>query len=239
TDPVGAVTTPDVTATGSVFSSVVPTAQPGQYQLRWMNEAANPATFTDVLNVWPEVPRFLLSMDEARLAVGSLPPLAGRDQLLRLFNASGTIVLEDVVGTILPLPKTQTTNGGRPAIVLWHKITPDTTVTVTVDGTAWQDDAFVIDAAAAIVYAKSGWFPKGIQNVVIEYSSGAPVIPANLQQAATELIRHQYQVGYQAVHAEWSTDPSGDDQLAETPSGFLIPRRVMQLCRPTPKLPGF
>jgi hypothetical protein len=244
TNPAGATSTPTVTEASGTYSAPVPLTTPGQYQLRWTKAAAPAAAYTDVLNVWPSAPRYLLSLDDCRRAVKVTAADTTRDELLRLFNASGTLVIEDVAGKILPAAKVQDTDGGRPSINLWHRITEDTDLTVTVDGVALvEETGFIVDREAAIVHAGSRQFPSrfpaGRLNVRIEYSAGRATIPANIEQAAVELIRHQYQVGHQAVHAEWSADPSGDDTLDTTPSGYLIPRRVLQLCRPTPKLPSF
>jgi hypothetical protein len=243
TSPVGEVTTPAITADASTYTATIPTLQPGQYQLRW-TVADQSYALTDVLNVWPANPRYLLSMDDARRAATGRTTASADDDFIRLFNASTTVVIEDVAGTVLVKPVTQTTDGGRRAIVLWHKITPSTEISVVAnDTTLVEGRDFVVDRAAAIIYAGSktsrSAFPSGQLNIDITYSTGEAVIPPNIEQAAIEFMKHQWQIGHQAVHAEWSNDPSEDDSLVNTPSGFLIPRRVMQLCRPAHPLPGF
>lgn len=243
-DPSGSDSTPSVTEESGVYSATLTTTQPGQYQLRWTSGNATVPAFTDVLNVWPEAPRYLLSLDDARRAAtgGSSPTSDDRD--IQLYNASGTVVIEDVVGQVLATTFKQETDGGRPAINLWRRVVTDGTVTVKVNGVELvEEQDFIVDRAAMIVYAGSrtapSHFPYGRLNVEITYTAGFPTLPPNIEQAAHELIRHQWQVGKQAVHAEWSSAPSGDDTLDTTPSGYLIPRRVLQLCRATPKLPSF
>jgi hypothetical protein len=242
--PVGGTTTPSVSEAAGVYSASLVTGQPGQYQLSWAMSDDPGLTFTDVLNVWPEHPRYLLSLADARKAATGRTAASSEDSTIQLFNASGTVVIEDVAGSVIPAPETQVTDGGRPAINLWKRLAADADVTVTVNGTALVEESdFIVDRTAMIIYAGSrtspGRFSDGRLNVSITYTSGVVTLPPNIEQAAIELIRHQYQVGHQAVHAEWSHDPSGDDTLEATPSGFLLPRRVIQLCRATPRLPSF
>lgn len=244
TKPDGSTVTPAPTVTESsgVYSASVPSSLPGRYLLSWSKDATPDAAFTDVLNVWPADPRFMLSIADVREYVGLAATDTSADSKLRLFSASATVVIEDIVGAVLVRTVTQKANGGKTGVALWERITESADITVTVDGTVQTEDTdYTIDRNAAIVYAggptSPGRFPAGRQNISIEYSVGEDVIPPNLLQAAGELIRHLYQFGHQAVHAEWSDAPSTDD-LAETPSGWLVPRRVLQLCRASSVLPG-
>lgn len=239
--PDGTSTTPSVTENAGTYSAVVVTGLPGQYLLRWVIAGSVHAE-SDVLNVWPEHPRFILSMDAARRAAAKPGPSAD-DELIRLLNAAATAVIESLAGIVLAKPIVQTTSGGRRACVLWHKLAPDADVIVRANGTVLVDGQdYVVDRHAMIVYAGSttdrGWFPPGQLNIEIEYSTGGAVAP-NIEQAAIELVRHQWKIGHQAVHADWTGDPSQDDDLVQTDDGFWIPKRVYQLCKPAQRLPGF
>lgn len=239
TKPDGTTATPAVTEAAGTYTATVTTALPGQYRLRWTKDAGTAASFTDVLNVWPTDPRFILSIADVRRFAGAS---STDDDLLRLFSASATVVIEDIVGAVLVREIVQSADGGKTGVALWNRITEGMDVAVTVGGvTQTEGTDFTVDRNAAIVYcggpSSPSRFPDGRQNIVITYQTGESIIPSNIQQAAGELIKHLFQVGHQAVHADWSTDPSTDEQ-AETPSGFLVPRRVLQLCRASDTLPG-
>jgi hypothetical protein len=249
TAPDGTTSAPPVTPDGAVYSSTFTTVLPGQYRLAWEATDAAPAALADVLNVWPSDPRYLISLDDARRFAGSghAPAMtADQDSLLQLFNAAATVIIEDIVGAVLLQSVTQDEDGGKTGIALWQRPATGTAIVLTVNGVTWLEGTdFTVDRNAGIIYAGGSTaplhFPLGRQNIHVGYTTGGAPITPNILQAAGELVKHQWQVGYQAVHAEWTSDPSGDDALPDeaTPSGFLIPRRVMQLCRPTPRLAGF
>lgn len=74
-------------------------------------------------------------------------------------------------------------------------------------------------------------------NVIVTYVAGTATVAPNVKEATKELIRHMYSFGQQSLGATSSYVPNGaqGDSMAvtATPSGFLVPNRVMELCQPT------
>lgn len=228
--------TPTVSETAGLYSASVPGSQPGRYLLTW-TDTTDTVKATDTLEVWPADPRFIISGADAIAALGwNDASVAKNGDSLRLYIATATEVIEDIVGALLIRTVEQYADGGRTGVLLWER--PSEIVSVTVDGTATTD--YIVNRNAAILYAKPAGarFPDGLQNIVVTYKAGAAEIAPNIQLAARELVRHLWQVGQQ-VPAQPS--PSGDysqQPMGMTPSGFAVPKRVLELCRPNHALPG-
>ncbi len=238
--PDGTTDKPTVAAAAGTYSATVATPQAGRYLLSWSKAAAPAKTYSDLLDVWPEDPRFIVPLEEmisALRARGDSVP-AGDKSDMRLFIAAATPVIEDIVGAVLVATKTQTADGGKTGIALWERA--DEVTSVTVNGqeqTAGTD--YVVNLNAGIVYAGSTTAPSrftaGRQNVVITYRVGSTVVPPNVRLATIELVRHQWQMGRQGRHS----DIAAADQQARTPSGFAVPKRVLELCAPHARKDGF
>lgn len=233
TQPDGTAQVPDVTTASGTFTATVTTPYAGRYLLRWVAPAA---TYTDIINVWEEDPRFLIALGDARKAIGTAP---SDDNELRLFVAAATPVIESIVGAVLTRTETQPADGGKTGVALWER--PDEVLGVTVNGELLEPTEYTVAKAPAIVYAGGSTtptrFPVGRQNIVVTYTTGFSTIPPNIRLAAIELVRHLWQVGRQGSRPAFGDDPS-DEPTDQTPMGFAVPRRVTQLCGANPSLPG-
>ncbi|MBW9118882.1 hypothetical protein JNB63_02120 [Microbacterium trichothecenolyticum] len=237
TKPDGTTINPTPTETTGTFKADVPCEQPGRYVLRW-TDTTDSFTYVDTLEVWPEDPRFLISLEDAMDSLKWLGAQRNADgPKLRLYVAAATEVIEDITGAVLQRTVEQIADGGRTGVALWER--PSEIVTVTVDGNATTD--YIANLNAAIVYAKPAGsrFAPGLQNVVITYRVGGSAIAPSIQLGARELIRHLWQVGQQALTtnpAEMVTlDPR---QMSFTRSGFAVPNRVIELIGNHHGLPG-
>jgi len=230
TAPDGTTSAPTVTETAGVYAASLATPQAGRYRLRW---ASPTATNSDVLNVWPVDPRALISFDEAVAALRWRPQEATqREDDLRLHIAAATEVIEDIVGAVLVRTIVQTADGGKTGVALWER--PDEIVEVKVDGTVTTD--YVANLGAAIVYAGKDpdvRFPEGRQIIEITYTTGASTTAPSIRDAARILVRHM-------TLADQSPNPAPVDggDTSRTPSGFLVPNRVLELCANRRPLPG-
>lgn len=240
TNPDGTTTSPTVTesqTTPGTFTATVDAAFPGRYLLTWTDTNVD-AVATDVFNVWPADPRYLISVDDA--ATGLKWGAGDRDtnlEALALYVATATEVIEDIVGAVLIRTVIQPADGGKSGIALWER--PSSITSVTVDGVA--NTEYVPNLNAGIVYADGGRgrFPEGRQNIVVTYRTGAASVPPSIQLAARELIRHLWQIGQQAPSA--GAQPAyvpNPKQMGLTPSGFAVPNRVIELCANHYALPG-
>jgi hypothetical protein len=155
--------------------------------------------------------------------------------MLTAYIDAAVRVIEDIVGPVGDATRTVTVNGGGRAIVL---PSPAATITsVTVAGVATTD--YTADLVAGIVYGGSfatpTYFYPGNQNVVITYTVGNDNPPANVVLAARELVRFWWQQGQQANRPSFGEAGDSDEY---TPSGFAVPRRVIELCAPDMRPPG-
>lgn len=234
--PDGTPLDPAPTVTGyreSTEAQFLPTMA-GRYLLSWSANGAG--AFTDVLDVWPADPQFLISLDEV-IAGLRMPSNAdpAKAQDLRLYVAAATPVIEDITGPMLAATKSFTTWGGGSAVVLPHL--PNQILGITAEGAPVVD--YVPDLASGILYAGTrtsvGSFPSG--ELVITYRIGSAEIPPNVRLAARELVRFWWQGGMQGSGGNIRSQQT--DGEAFTPSGYAVPRRVMELCTPHQQVGGF
>lgn len=239
---------PTVTGTGaSVQAQFVP-SMAGRHLLSW--SVAGEAAYTDILDVWPADPRFIIPLDDAQEALnfaGRAPASAVAD--LRLYVAAATPVIEDITGPMVVNQKSFTGSGGRGSVVLPDDATE--VVSVVVEGVTFAPATWVFPGDGSyptgsplfweeygVVYAGSrtspSTFPPG--GVAVVYKVGSAVIPPNVQLAARELVRHWWQTSKQATGGSRPEPPTGE---VFTPSGFAVPRRVIELCEPHRRVGGF
>ncbi|MHA7292622.1 hypothetical protein [Arthrobacter sp. HLT1-21] len=204
---------------------------PGRHLIRWTNSGATVDAHTDVVDVWPQDPRFLFPPEQAAESL-NWTAAAGDREDLRLYVAAATPVIEDIVGPMVISNEVHTAVGG--GVIVLPSINA-TVTSVKVNGV--QAPGFFA-GADGILYAGSsrvrGAFPAG--EIEVRFTLGMAVIPPNVQLAARELVRHMWQIGRQATGRSGRQDPSAD---AYTPSGFAVPRRVIELCAPHEQLGGF
>ncbi|MEP6477846.1 MAG: hypothetical protein ABJB03_00515 [Rhodoglobus sp.] len=235
--PDGTSASPTVSEAPGVYSASVATPYPGRYLLRWSKAAAPAAAYTDVFDVWPEDPRFLVSLAEAKKALQIPVTMAGDEDELRLYIAAATIVIEDMVGAILVAEVEQYGNGGKFGIQLHDR--PTEVTEVTVDGVVLAPDQYVVSPGAGIVYcgpsAAPVRFRPGRQNVKITYTVGSSKISANVRLAVDHLIGHLWRISQQGGHQQYQ---ESSEETSYSPSGFAVPRRVAELCAATPRLAG-
>lgn len=223
---------PKAERTGATATATFIPPMPGRYLLAWTGGGA---AYTDVLDVWPEDPRFLIPLEEAAAGL-QLPSNAdpGKRQDLRLYLAAATPVIEDITGPLVPGTRTHTAAGGVPAVLLPDL--PAQILGITLDGAPVAD--YVPDLQSGILYGgtRHAVQPFGRGDLVITYRVGTGIIPPNIRLAARELVRFWYQGGMQGSGGVRASRPESD---AFTPSGFAVPRRVMELCAPNQQVGGF
>lgn len=234
-----AITRPD----GTPFTSPSITNQPvratfvpdmaGRWRLRWTSSGTDAVgAYSDVVDVWPSDPNFIISLDDARLALNLAPntdPALLDD--LRLYIASATPVIEDIVGPVPKRTETHYVGKGWQYAALYHKV--DTLTSVV------YDDASVVPTAAYEFDAGPGLltFKRPLsQGVTITYTTGSTIVPQNVRLATRELVRHWWQQGRQGVRSGPTEAPGGPGY---TPSGFAVPKRVIELCGPKKLTGGF
>lgn len=227
-----ALTRPDGTSftppaiTGPPVSVEFTPDQAGRWAVRWTSTVVAGA-YTDVVDVWPQDPRLIISLDDARVAL-NMPLNTPQSTLedLRLYCCAATPVIEDLVGPVLVRTVTQTVQKGWSFAALYERAASLVSVV--------NADASVVPASSYTFNQSTGlltFFAPTSQVVTITYTSGAAIIPQNVRLAAQELVRHLWQV---KQRPQGPTPPE-----AYTPSGFAVPKRVIELCKPSAKIGGF
>jgi len=206
----------------------------GRWTVRWTSTGSGTVSaYTDIADVWPQDPRFIVSIDDARNAL-SMPLNVDPSTLddLRLYVAAATPVIEDICGPVIVKSVTQTVEKGWSYAALYERVSTLTSV-INADLTVVPADSYTFEIGPGLLTFNS----PTTQRVTITYTTGAAIIPQNVRLAARELIRHWWQIGRQGMRSQNNNLPITAD--AWTPSGFAVPRRVIELCEPSKKIGGF
>lgn len=235
TRPDGATATPDVTYEDGTFSATLAATLPGRYLLAWADADDNLA-YTDTVEVWPGDPRFLISFDDAVHALQwRTADVAAYADDLRLYIAAATPIIEDIAGAILVRTVVDIRDGGRIGVTLSKRPSEITSVEVN----DIPITGYVVNERAQIVYRGryDELFERGRQIVKVTYKTGSAEIPPNIQLGTRELVRHLWQIGQQIIDGK--PIEYGDRPMGLTPSGFAVPKRVIELCSATAhRMPG-
>ncbi|MFF2274209.1 hypothetical protein ACFVTX_18185 [Agromyces sp. NPDC058136] len=176
----------------------------------------------------------LITLDEAKNQI-----MSGRtggynvidDVDLQGYIDAATPVIEEIVGPLMNATKTYERDGGKTGVQL-----PTAVATVT---EVREDDVAIDDYFASpttgIVYAGTRQqrrrFAPGIRNIAVTVTVGRTV-PANVKLATRVLVAFWWQQDRQGNERPGVGVEASDEPMTNTPSGFAIPRRVLQLCRP-------
>lgn len=158
------------------------------------------------------------------------------DADLESYIEAATPVIENITGPIVERNVTYTVDGGRGAIVL---PTPFSALVSIVESGVTVTDT-VADGAAGVIHAGTTvgarCFAGGRQNVTVTVKVGVAYVPANVALAARELIRFWWQQGRQGNRPQFGNEGTYEPDV---PSGFAVPRRVIELLQANSRLPGF
>jgi len=182
------------------------------------------------------ITRGLTTVANCKLSLGIATGVTTYDADLENYISAATPVIENITGPMYAESRTLTFDGGGAAISLPFKINAVTSVTV--GGTVTTN--YVANLTAGIIYAGTSGSPTvftyGTQNVVVVVTVGSATIPPHIELATRELIRHMWQLGRQANRPGVAEAASAS---ADVPSGFAVPRRVIELCQASPRVAGF
>lgn len=152
------------------------------------------------------------------------PEKAKYEAQLPGYIAAASEIVEAEAGPFEPRTIVHVADGG-PSVTLPFRA--NAVVSVTVDDspvTGW-----VADLGAGIVY---GPFPRGRQNVVVQFTTGFEVIPASVTFATTSLVAHMWAIASQR-------GPGLPEDYTSVPTGFLVPNVVKEALAPFKTMPGF
>jgi hypothetical protein len=251
--PDGTTTTPSVSnpSTGNYQISYL-TVQVGRHSIRWVATGANAATYSDSFDVIAGDSGYLCSLQDLRDELNLTSTNTVHDDELRLYLSATTPIIEDLAGPQLRTTFTEQFDGGVQNILLRHA--PITTVTTVIEywgsysftltQAATPSDAgqysFTVDAAIGTITRRtpSGaatFFAAGLRNIHVTYTVGSGNVPGNVRLAARRQAAHLYRTSQQGSRPSFGT---GDVELAVTPSGYAVPRSVIELVKPNRRPPG-
>lgn len=249
--------TPTIThvSTG-VFQIVYAIPQIGQFSLVFTGTVGgNTFTQSDVFNVSVGAgAAFLLSLADARTAIGFPSTDTSKDESLRTVMAGATPIMEDIIGPCVSLSRIETYDGGNVQIALAFAPVLSVTEIIEAAGSNYvrtltaqnvfsgsgSNDAYgyTIDLTTGIVTRLASGVPinflSGTRNIQITYVTGR-VLKGNQILAARRLIRHLWQSEQQGFRPQMGAP---DMSMGSTPSGFAVPKAVIELCGPDTRAPG-
>jgi uncharacterized phiE125 gp8 family phage protein len=234
--PDGTTTSPAVSlppdATGQLVVDFA-TTQAGRHA--WRMVTTGPATaYSDVFDVRPADPGFVVSLADAKAHLNIPTSRVEDDEELRSFIEATTAVVERYAGAVLRASHTQTSDGGRDAVVLAH--TPVLSVTsVTESGATVAASGYDLDEDSGVLTRMSGRYRRcwldGAANIAVTYTAGRQVIPANISRAALIILKHMWET----QRAAGGSRPALGGEVADpatyvvNPSAYAIPYRALEL----------
>lgn len=248
-NPTATVTLPDGTTTTATvvkastgnYVATYTCTQSGRHRVKWTASGANSGGFpyTDVADVWPVDPRFIISLADARAALNVPAGTRVNDDELRLYIAAATPVIEDICGPVLAATVVESRDGnGRSGISLYQLAA--TVTGVVENGVTLTAADYYLDEAGILWRGSSrgsgSWSNTG--RVVVTYTVGASTVDPNVILAAREEVRFLWQVGQQGQRPAFN---GGDTTTGYTPTGYAVPNRVLELLAASRsnKAPGF
>jgi hypothetical protein len=221
---------------------------PGRHRVDWVATGANANEFSDVVDVWPADPRLIISLDDARNGLNLTNTQRASDEELRLYIATATYLVEDVVGPVLSQTLSEQHRGGAQKIVLDYDPASITTVkeyvgaasyTIVEVATPDLGTSYSYTRYGRILSRRFGGLPgPWLGEVWVTYKAGVTVIPANVITGARELVSYLYSTSQQGRRPAFGQQAASDLDTAYTPSGFAMPRRVFQLLEPSAQPSG-
>jgi hypothetical protein len=242
--------TPTVTGVAGVYATDVPyvATLAGHYAVRWVATGTNACTQSDVFNVYAADAGQLISLADARAALGTQTANTVKDEDLRSAIADATPIMEDLCGPLLRRTRVETYDGGTSQIALLFAPLISITSIVESYGSTYtrtltaQDTAifagtgsdaygYTVDLTTGIVTRRAVGvaipFMAGKRNVQVTYVSGRASIGGNILRATRLLVRQLWLISGQQGNRPQMGTP--DTSVGHTPSGFAVPNAVIEM----------
>lgn len=242
--PDGTSVTPAVTnpSAGRYRVDYAPT-QSGRHTVRWVATGDNPSEKSDVFDVRPVPPDYLISLTDAKMYLN----IDGveDDEELRGFIETATRIVENVVGPVVVRTFTEVHRAGGRLLVLNN--TPVLSLTsleaVSTGGIDYAVADLDLDTVMGIVRRLDGERFVGPLRAV--YPAGRRVVPATMTMAARVMVAHMWETqrGHWSVQRAnaWDrarlTATGGGEMGAPPGTAYMIPRRAMELLEPDRRMP--
>lgn len=185
----------------------------------------------------------LLTLAQARTAIGIPATETSKDTDLTFYTTAIQPIIEDIVGPVESRACDDWLDGGATSIVLLTRpvlavsavveAAGNVTYTLTeqpLGGATSNAYGYTIDKDTGVLVRRSSGteipFAAGRRNVHVTYTAGRSSIPPNVTLAARRLLRHLWQQEQQGSRPAMS----GAEPTVTTPSGYAVPKVVVELC---------
>ena len=224
--------------------------QSGRHSVSWVGTGVNAQAYTDAFDVMAADPGSIISLADGRTALQMSPTDTSKDDDVRFYISAATPIMEDIVGSILRTTRTETFDGGSPQIgLLWAPVISVSSVveswganfhlTLTAQdiftGTGAGPWGYTIDSGGIMTRRSAGVvvpFAPGRRNIQVTYVSGRTIVTGNLLLATRVLVRHLWEQDQRSFRQQHPAT-----EMALTPLGFAVPKRVIELCEPNARGP--
>jgi hypothetical protein len=254
TTPVCTITLPDGTtslgtitnpSTGNYVATLTSTLA-GRHRARWTATGANAGGFpyTDTADVWATDPQLVISLGDARAELNLDATETVNDDELRLYVAATTQIMVDLCSplniAVLPSSRVEEHEPAGSQLVLRRKSPTTPTSAIEYIGTAAYTiaysatpnaggDSFTYEPQTGILTRRVGGVPYRWRGTVqVSYTWGSTEINPRVVLAARALVAHLWSIGNRG----WRPSFGGNEAIMQTPMGYAIPRRVVEMLDP-------
>lgn len=232
------VTVPITNTPVGHYQANYPTVQAGRHTVRWLATGVNARATTDMFDVRPASPEYLISLATAKdqCKISRTDPT--QDERLREFVEAAAYVIENHrKEALIRRTVTEYQHIRTPASRLLLQVTPAISLSSvrTMDSAAtWDVAGLTLTPLIGLVRGKSGQVTFS-GNVEIVYVAGRAIIPANFTLAARIIVQHLWETT--RGNARTGVFPGAQDDTTEIfGMGFAIPNRALELLGKPPPL---
>jgi hypothetical protein len=253
--PDGSTATPAVTnppAVTGTYTASYTTTQAGHHTVLWTAGGTYPGSYTDAFDTLPTAEGAILSMADAKAMLKIASTDTSQDDLVREFNEAATKVVEWFCGPVIQQTVTEELTAGgltvalsKPPVielVAWTSVPAEITDStrtvpspaspmfpVMVWGVAYPLTDLHVNGKLAIVRHTSG-LPFYYGSYLWQYTAGRAVIPQNILNGTRAIVRHLYEM--ERGGANPPTAFGADQMTTQTPYGFAVPNRALEMLEP-------
>jgi hypothetical protein len=215
------------------------TTQPGRHVARWVGTGTNPGAHVESFDVLDALPRYIISMADAKQQLNIPSTDTSSDDELRGYIEAATDVVERVRGEAMVLrtftEEHEIMNTGRMSL----SRTPVVSLisVVSIDGwITWNVNSLHVNTKTGVV--STALYTGLLQlygRVQVTYTAGYTVIPATFQLAGQMIVSHLWQTRRGNKGAPRA---GGVDDTSMVPGfAFAVPNRALELLGAG--MPGF
>lgn len=242
-NPTATITKPDATtASGSVTKTATGVYQAtyvggalGRWRCDWTGSGANSGglPYSDHADV-VDLTRAIIPLGDARAALNLTAGNTADDDEIRGVIACVTVLVEHVVGPVLPKTATIVRSGrGKCGIPLDER--PASITSVKEDGVTLPASGYCVEDGVLWRGSSSlagAWSNATANNVEITYAAGSAIVPPNVIDAARDILQHLWSSSQQVARPAFGA-PAEVDVATAPVLGWAVPRVALEKLAPS------